>query len=175
MIIEWFKAHAPRQGWRPLIIAVRCALAALGSVEVSRRLGLPFPIYALISAIMVTEYHGEETRQLSATRFLGNVLGITAGGVMGTFLGGHSWVIGLAAFVMILLCYLFDFAIAAKYAAFVAALTVMDHSGNPWIYGSDRILETLIGIGFAVLMSLAIPVPKTKAANVQASSTDGQE
>lgn len=162
MILAWARGNWHQYGWRPFIIAVRCALAALAAVEVSRWLGLEFPIYALVAAIMVTEYHGHETRQQSVTRFIGNALGITAGGILGSFCGGHAWVIGLAAFVMVLLCYYFDLAVAAKYSAFVAALTVMDHSTRPWLYGWDRITETLIGIGFAVLMSLVIPVPRPK-------------
>ena len=64
---------------------------------------------------------------------------------------------------MVLFCYFFDLAVAAKYSAFVAALTVMDHSTRPWVYGWHRVAETLIGIGFAVLMSLVIPVPKPKS------------
>jgi uncharacterized membrane protein YgaE (UPF0421/DUF939 family) len=162
MIVAWMKGHLSRDGVRPLVIGVRCALAALASVEVSRYFGLQYPIYALVAAILVTEYHGEETRQQSVTRFSGNVLGIIAGGVLGTLLGGHSWVIGLAAFCMILLCYSCGLTAAAKLSAFVAALTVMDHSKTPWLYGRDRIIETLIGIGFAVLASLIIPVPKPK-------------
>jgi uncharacterized membrane protein YgaE (UPF0421/DUF939 family) len=70
---------------------VRCALAALLAVEVSRCLGLQFPIYALIAAIMVTEYHGHETRQQSVIRFIGNVLGITVGGLLGSFLEDMPW------------------------------------------------------------------------------------
>ena len=171
MIIAWAQNIWKQHGWRPLIIAVRCAMAALLSVEVSRCLGLQFPIYALISAIMVTEYHGHETRQQSVTRFIGNALGITAGGILGTLLGGHALVIGLATFIMVLFCYFFDFAVAAKYSAFVAALTVMDHSTRPWAYGWDRIAETSLGIGFAFAMSLVIPVPKPKEADKQPSST----
>jgi len=159
---HWFRHRIRHEGWRPLIIGVRCALAALGSVELSRYLGLHYPIYALVAAIMVTEYHGEETRKQSATRFLGNSIGIISGAILSTCLGGQAWVIGLATFFMILFCYYFNLALAAKYSAFVAALTVMDHSDTPWLYGRDRIIETLIGIIFAVLMSLIIPVPKGK-------------
>jgi uncharacterized membrane protein YgaE (UPF0421/DUF939 family) len=137
-------------------------MAALAAVEVSRLVGLQYPLYALVGAIMVTEYHGEETRRQSLIRFLGNVLGIIAGGILGSFFGAYPWVIGLAAFFMVLFCHYFDLAAAAKLSAFVAALTVMDHSKTPWLYGRDRIIETVIGIGFAVLASLAIRVPKSK-------------
>jgi len=159
---HWFRRRVRHEGWRPLVIGTRCALAALGSVEVSRYFGLHYPIYALVAAIMVTEYHGEETRKQSTTRFLGNSIGIISGGVLSSCLGGQAWVIGLVTFFMVLFCYYFGLALAAKYSAFVAALTVMDHSDKPWLYGRDRIIETLIGIGFAVLMSLIIPVPKAK-------------
>jgi len=128
----------------------------------SRYFGMQYPLYALIGAIMVTEYHGEETRKQSSIRFLGNVLGIIAGGVLGTLFGGYPWVIGAVTFFMVLFCYYFDLTAAAKLSAFVAALTVMDHSTKPWLYGRDRIVETIIGIGSAVLMSLIIPVPKPK-------------
>ncbi len=160
--MSWFRRRIRHEGWRPLVIGARCALAALGAVEVSRYVGLHYPIYALVAAIMVTEYHGEETRKQSVTRFLGNSIGIISGGILSSCFGGQSWVIGLAAFFMVLFCYYFGLALAAKYSAFVAALTVMDHSDMPWLYGRDRIMETLIGIGFAVLMSLIVPVPKGK-------------
>jgi len=171
MIIAWTRKIWQQHGWRPLIIAARCAMAALLAVEVSRCLGLQFPIYALISAIMVTEYHGHETRQQSVVRFIGNALGITAGGLLGTLFGGHALVIGLATFIMVLFCYFFDFAVAAKYSAFVAALTVMDHSTRPWSYGWDRLAETSLGIGFAFTMSLVIPVPKPKEGERPLSGT----
>src|SRR5882724_2290080 len=109
MILEQFKKHLTEHSWRPLIIGLRSALAAVASVEVSRCFGLQYPLYALIGAIMVTEYHGEETRQQSLTRFLGNAFGIIAGGILGTFLGSYPWVIGLATFLMVLICYYFDF------------------------------------------------------------------
>ena len=163
MSLKRWKNHLQNQGWRPLIISLRSALAALASVETSRLIGLQYPLYALVGAIMVTEYHGEETRKQSLTRFLGNSLGIIAGGILGSFFGAYPWVIGLATFFMVLFCYYFDLAAAAKLSAFVAALTVMDHSKTPWLYGRDRIVETVIGIGFAVLASLVIRVPKPKA------------
>ena len=160
--LEQWKGHFKEQGWRPLIIGLRSALAAITSIAASRLCGLQYPLYALVGAIMVTEYHGEETRKQSLTRFIGNALGIIAGGALGSLFGGYPGVVGLAAFIMVLFCYYFDLAAAAKLSAFVAALTVMDHSKTPWAYGRDRILETLIGIGMAVVMSLAIPVPKPK-------------
>jgi uncharacterized membrane protein YgaE (UPF0421/DUF939 family) len=166
---DWFRRRIRHEGWRPLVVGLRCAFAALGAVEVSLYLGLRYPIYALVAAIMVTEYQGEETRKQSSTRFLGNSIGIICGAALCSCLGSHAWVIGLAAFIMILFCYYFELILAAKYSAFVAALTVMDHSETPWLYGRDRITETLIGIVFAVLMSLIIPTPKSKK---QASKMD---
>jgi uncharacterized membrane protein YgaE (UPF0421/DUF939 family) len=172
MSCAWIARHFNRDGVRPLIIGLRGACAAIAAIEVSRHFGLVYPIYALVAAILVTEYHGEETRQQSLTRFLGNALGIIAGGVLVTLFGSHSWVIGLAAFIMIIFCYYLNLAAAAKLSAFVAALTVMDHSSTPWQYGMGRISETLIGIGFAVLMSLLIPVPKSKPATADAKTVD---
>jgi len=74
--------------------------------------------------------------------------------------------------VMVVLCYFFDYAVAAKYSAFVAALTVMDHSTRPWAYGWGRIVETSLGIGFAVVLSLVIPVPEPKQAEKPRASSE---
>jgi uncharacterized membrane protein YgaE (UPF0421/DUF939 family) len=76
-----------RHGRHPLIVGLRSALAALGAIEVCHLLGLQTPIYAFIAAILVTEYHGHETRQQSVTRFIGNAFGIIAGGILGTAFG----------------------------------------------------------------------------------------
>jgi len=51
----------------------------------------------------------------------------------------------------------------------------MDPSATTWLYGRDRTSESLIGIGFAVIMSLLIPVPKPKEEEAPQKKMTGDE
>ena len=140
----------------PLQLAIRAGVGAGGSVVVARALALPFPIYAMIAAVIVTDLEPRRTRQLSAQRAVGTVLGAGLGALL-AYGGSQAWLIAAGVTGAMLACHALGMKESARLAGYVCAIVVLDHAGDPWRYAALRLAETVIGIGVAVAVSV---VPK---------------
>src|SRR5580765_5034379 len=65
-------------------VSIRAGTAAALSVVVAHLLGLEFPLYALIAAIIVTDLSAQRTRQLGLQRLIGTIMGAAFGAVVST-------------------------------------------------------------------------------------------
>ena len=148
-----------RTVWQRLELALglglRASLAAFLSVAAAKALWLPYPIYAMIGAVIVTDLSPSETKKLGLRRLAGTALGAFFGGAASLFLGNSAGAIGLTVLSMILICYLLNLKGAAKVAGYISAIVVLDHGNSPWLYAVSRFMETGIGILLAILTSWA--------------------
>ena len=120
--------------WSALGLAIRAALAAGLAVAVARLLGLPFPIYALIGAVIVTDVPASRSRQLALPRLAGTVLRATLGAAISPLLGSGAWEIGLGIRVAMFLSNLLRLRDSAKLAllvSFVPKLVSIDEPKRP--------------------------------------------
>jgi uncharacterized membrane protein YgaE (UPF0421/DUF939 family) len=140
-----------------LQVSVRAALAAGLSVAAAQLLGLEFPIYAMIAAVIVTNLSAERTRQLGLPRLVGTVVGTTLGAGLSPLLLPRPAALVLTVMAAMFICHLLRLADAAKVAGYVCGIVLLEHDAEPWVYGFYRLTETVLGIGIAVLVSL---VPK---------------
>jgi uncharacterized membrane protein YgaE (UPF0421/DUF939 family) len=140
-----------------LRLSIRASLAAGLAVAIAQFVGLKFPLYALIAAVIVTDVSAGQTRQHALPRLAGTVVGATLGATINTLLQPGPWVVGLGILAAMFISHLLGLPAAAKLAGYVCGIVVLSHGDHPWSYALYRVMETVLGIGLAVIVSL---VPK---------------
>jgi uncharacterized membrane protein YgaE (UPF0421/DUF939 family) len=137
-----------------LPLAIRAALAAGLAVAIADLCKLQYPVYAMIGAVIVTDLGTAPTRQLGLQRLVGTGLGAAVGAVLSSFMSHGPLAIGLGIFAAMLLSHVLFLQAAAKVAGYVAGIVLLNYSAEPWAYAFARLIETALGIGAAMLVSL---------------------
>ena len=138
--------------------SIRAALAAYLAVVVAQLLGLQYPLYAMIAAVIVTDLSALRTRRLALQRLVGTVLGAGLGVVIDQLLPTGVWAVALGVLIAMFFSYLLRLNEAAKLAGYVCGIVVLEHGDEPWTYALHRVMETIMGMAFAVLVSLVPPL-----------------
>jgi uncharacterized membrane protein YgaE (UPF0421/DUF939 family) len=84
-------------------------------------------------------------------------MGATLGAVFGSWLQPGPWAVGLSILAAVFLGHLLHLQGAAKMTGYICAIVVLNHGSQPWACALYRLLETVLGIGVAHVVSL---VPK---------------
>jgi uncharacterized membrane protein YgaE (UPF0421/DUF939 family) len=135
-------------------LSTRAAVAATVAVIIARLLGMQHPLYAMIAAVIVTDLVPKRTRALAIPRVAGTLIGAGLGAVIADFAPPSVWLFALGIMVAMLIAQLMRLHDAARLAGYLCGIVLLEHRDNAWLYALDRLLETLLGIGVAVLVSL---------------------
>lgn len=138
-------------------MSLRAAVAAALSVAIAQWWQLQFPIYAMISAVVVTDLKAAETWRLGLPRLVGSIIGAILGALTCAFLRPNAWEAGLAIFAAMFLSHLLRLRNSARVAGYVCGIVLLAFGEHPWEYAFHRTIETALGIAMAMLVSL---VPK---------------
>jgi len=140
-----------------LQLAARAASSGALAIALAQLLRLPYPIYALVAAVVTTDLDPARTRELALQRIAGTVLGAAVGVVLSVSVGTNPLTIGIGIFAAMCLCYPLRLHGAEKLTGYVCGIVMLDHAGAPLLYATHRLLETLLGVAVAILVSF---VPK---------------
>jgi uncharacterized membrane protein YgaE (UPF0421/DUF939 family) len=146
-----------------LQLSLRAAAGAALAYAVAERLELQFPIYAMIAAVIVTDLSSAETRSLAWRRLAGTVIGGVLGAVLALLLPGGALTIGLGVFLSVFAGYLLRVPQAARIAGYLCGIVLLEFTADPWIYAFWRLVETVLGIAVAYLISLVPRLIRTEA------------
>jgi len=140
-----------------LQLSLRTTVAAILALFVAQLLQLQHPLYAMISAVIVTDLDAAQTRRLALPRLVGTLVGSGVGATIDTLLPTNLWTIGTGIMIAMFVSHLISLPAAARVAGYVCGIVLLDHGDSPWSYGLFRMIETALGIVAAVCVTL---VPK---------------
>lgn len=135
-------------------LSLRAALAGGLAIVLAELLRLQYPVYALISAVVVTDLVPANSRKLALPRLVGTAVGTALGAVIAASLPAGIWTAVLGVFLGIFLSHLLGLGDAVKLAGYVCGIVLLEYDDQPWEYALSRMIETVLGIAAALLVSL---------------------
>ena len=127
-------------------LAVRAGIAAGLAAWIATLVALEHPLYAFISAVIATDLSAAQSRKLGLRRIFATAIGAICGAVLSQLLGPGSGAVGLAVFMAMVVASLLGAGEGTRVAGFICGIVVLEHSGEPWLYGAQRFIETVLGV-----------------------------
>src|SRR5215472_13537067 len=140
---------------RLLIHAAKTALAAALCWWIASRFGFPDGYWGAISAIIVLQSNFGATITASRDRILGTMIGAILGFAF-TLEGALPWNYVLAVFSAIVICGLLGFRSSSRLAGVTITIVMLVQSSSHKAIAFDRVLQVVLGILVAVLVSTLV-------------------
>lgn len=136
------------------LLGLRAALGALLAYGIALALELQHPIFALIAAIIVTDFAPSETQRLGYQRLAATLVGAGVSLCLLAMFKPSWWSVCIGIIVAMVLCEVLGVYAGAKLSAYMCALVLLSESAHPFEYVIHRAFETIIGGGVAWVISL---------------------
>jgi uncharacterized membrane protein YccC len=151
-----------------LALSVRVTIAALGALALAQLLRLPLPLWAVLTAVIVTQMSVGRSLMATFDYLVGTLGGAIYGGAIGVFIPHASEVallavLALAVTPLALIAAINPrFSVAPITAIIVLLIPTMTHT-TPFVSAIDRVIEVALGgvtglvVSFLLLPSRAHP------------------
>ncbi|GAA3866003.1 hypothetical protein GCM10022381_07110 [Leifsonia kafniensis] len=145
----------------PLLQAVKTSVATVLAWFLAQLLlpGAGLPIFAAIAALLVVQPSINQSLGKAIERTLGVVGGVLVAYGIGLLFGTSSWIVLLAVVVCIFLAWAFRLNPGSSNQVPISAMLVLSIGATTPAYALDRIIETCIGAGIALVVNILIVPP----------------
>lgn len=154
-----------------LQLALRAGVAAAIALAIGHLLGLQFPLFVMIAAVIVTDLKPSESRHLGFHRITGTVIGAGCGAIFSSLVPSNPWTIGGGIAVAMLISHVLQGPDGARIAGFVCGVVMLYQGDDVWSYAIHRFVETAVGIAVAWSVS---HIPKLIRIDESPNDTGGQ-
>jgi uncharacterized membrane protein YgaE (UPF0421/DUF939 family) len=146
-------------GWPVLVHSARTAVAAVASVLAARLFRLPETYWAGVTTLVITQSSLGAALSVSWQRLVGTALGALVGAIVASHSGPRMFVFGTSVFILGLLCTLARSDRSAYRFGGVTLTIVLlvPRTGPAWHIAFHRFAEVSIGIGVALILTVAWP------------------
>jgi uncharacterized membrane protein YccC len=143
--------------WPVVVHSMRTAVATVASLLVARLFTLPEAYWAPITTIVITQSSLGAAFAVSSQRFFGTAIGAAVGAIVATYLGHTLLVFAMSVFVLGLICAAAHLERSAyRFGGIALTIVLLLPRKDPaWQVAFHRFAEVSIGIGVALLMTLA--------------------
>lgn len=144
----------------PLLQAVKTSVATVLAWIVAQIL-LPgeLPVFAAIAALLVVQPSINQSLGKALERCLGVIGGVLVAFAVSLVLGDSGWIVLLAIVVCIMLTWALKLAPGSANQVPISAMLVLSIGSHTPGYAFERIIETILGAGIALLVNVLIVPP----------------
>ena len=144
----------------PLLQVAKSAIATLGAWLLSSWLiPGPLPVFAAIAALLVVQPSVNQSFAKALERSIGVIAGVVIAVLLSLLLGPQSWVVLLAIVVAMIVAWALRASPGTGNQVAISAMLVLALGSSDPEYAIDRIVETLIGVTFALIVNALIVPP----------------
>jgi uncharacterized membrane protein YccC len=146
---------------RQLILALRITVSALTALALSLAVGLPLPLWAVLTAVILTQASLGRSLRATLDYLIGTLGGALFGGAIGVLIPHTSElallaVLGLAVGPMALLAVIYPRMAVAPFTAVIVLLLPAITHGSPLESAINRVIEVALGAFTGLVVSLLV-------------------
>ncbi|CAM3513892.1 aromatic acid exporter family protein [Saccharibacillus sp. WB 17] len=141
---------------------IKTAVAVLLSILISFALDLEYPFYAAIATVIAMESSIASSYTAGKNRTMGTLVGAAFGGLFAFIEPHNAYLSAFGIVCVIAVCNLLKWnkSVSIACIVFLAIMLNLRIGEPPFLYALHRVLDTLLGIGVAVLVNYFLIPPK---------------
>lgn len=133
---------------------IKTAIAVFLCVATSNALGMEYPFYAAIAAVISMKASMANSFKVGKNRMMGTAVGALIGLVFALIQPGNAILCGLGMVVLIYICNVLKWNDSVTIAGIVFMAIMVNMEGkNPFEYSINRLIDTFMGISIALAVN----------------------